>query len=152
MKPHSDTLTGIVLLIFCGIALWLTAGFTEVPIILSQNIPPTFFPRLVLMIIVGLSVVLILSGLRSEKKPSAKIPSTVLVTALVITVAVAVTEVAGIFPVLFLVSVVLPLCWKERRFHFIALLALFLPTSIYLIFTIILGVQFPHGLITDAFS
>ncbi len=152
MKPHSDTLVGIVLLIFCGIALWLTAGFTEVPIILSQNIPPTFFPRLVLMIIVGLSVVLILSGLRSAKKPNAKIPSTVLVTALVITVAVAATEVAGIFPVLFLVSVVLPLCWKERRFHFIALLALFLPTSIYLIFTIILGVQFPHGLITDAFS
>tara|TARA_B100000745_G_C20079289_1_gene368681 strand:+ start:344 stop:802 length:459 start_codon:yes stop_codon:yes gene_type:complete len=152
VKPHSDTLAGIVLLIFCGIALWLTAGFTEVPTILSQNIPPTFFPRLVLMIIAGLSVVLILGGLRSEKNPSAEIPPTVLITALVITVAVAVTDFVGIFPALFLVSVVLPLCWKEQRLHFIVLLALSLPTSIYLIFTIILGVQFPHGLIADAFS
>ncbi len=104
------------------------------------------------MIIAGLSVVLILGGLRSEKKPSAEIPSATLITALVITVAVAVTDFVGIFPALFLVSVVLPLCWKEQRLHFIVLLALSLPTSIYLIFTIILGVQFPHGLIADAFS
>ena len=152
MSLHPDTRVGIVLLIFCAAGFWLTAGFNEVPAMLSQNVPPTFFPRLVLTIIAGLSVVLILRGSHSHKTPVAEIPRLVFITALVIIAAVAVTEVVGTFPVLVLVSAVLPFCWKERRPHFIAFLAISLPASIYLIFTMALGVRFPRGLILEFFS
>lgn len=44
---YQDSYVGVTLLALCAIIYWLTTGFAEVPAILSQNVPPTFFPRLV---------------------------------------------------------------------------------------------------------
>lgn len=142
---HQDTMTGFVLLVFCAITYWLTTGFTEIPAMLSQNIPPTFFPRLVLSIIALLSILLIAMSIRRRPEITTRIPPAVWISGAIIALAGAVTGVLGTLPTLGLVAVVLPIAWGERRYPVIGALAVCLPGSIYVIFTLGLGVRFPVG-------
>lgn len=142
---HQDSLIGVCLIAFCAFVLWLTTGFDEVPPMLSQNVPPTFFPRLVLAIIALLSVLLILQGLRKERDVNERVEPAVYVTAAIIAVAGILLSYAGTFLTLFLIAIVLPIAWGERRLHFVGGLAICLPAAVYLVFTLALGVRFPSG-------
>lgn len=142
---HQDSLIGICLIAFCAFVFWLTTGFDEVPPMLSQNVPPTFFPRLVLAIIALLSVLLILQGLKKERDINETVEPAVYVTAAIIAVAGVLLSYAGTFLTLFVVAIVLPIAWGERRVHFIGALAVCLPAAVYLVFTLALGVRFPAG-------
>ena len=146
---HHDTMTGLVLLGLCAIAYWLTTGFDEVPAMLSQNVPPTFFPRLVLSVVAVLSVVLVATGIRREAQPSGSLPTTFWTTVAIISSAAILTGVLGTLMTLGVIAVALPLAWGERRYGLIGALAVFLPAAIYLIFTLGLGVRFPAGRILD---
>jgi hypothetical protein len=142
---HQDSLIGVCLILFCAFVFWLTTGFDTVPPMLSQNVPPTFFPRLVLVIISVLSVILILQGLKKKRDVNEKIEPAVFVTAAIVAVAGALLVYAGTMLTLFLVAIVLPIAWGERRLHFIGALAFSLPAAIYVLFTLALGVRFPVG-------
>lgn len=150
--PHPDIMVGVLLLIFCAIAFAITTTFPEVPAMLSQNIPPTFFPRLVLGIISILSLALIGSGLKQRRKAKSEVRPSVFVTAGVITLSVALIQLLGMLLTLSLLLVILPLCWGERRIHLIGILAVGVPFAIYLIFALALGVRFPAGMIMKLFS
>lgn len=142
---HQDCLIGVCLISVCAVVLWLTTYFDEVPSMLSQNVPPTFFPRLVLAIIAALSAILILQGLRKEREQHEHIAPAVFVTAAIIAVAGALLSVAGALVTLSLVATVLPIAWGERRAHLIGALALGMPIVVYVVFTLALGVRFPAG-------
>ena len=142
---HQDSLIGVCLIAFCAFVMWLTTGFDEVPAMLSQNVPPTFFPRLVLAIIAALSAVLVLQGLRKERQRHERIERAVFVTAAIIAVAGVLLSFIGTFVTLCLVAIVLPLAWGERRKHLIGALALGVPVGVYVVFTLALGVRFPAG-------
>ena len=146
---HQDSLIGVGLIAFCAFVFWLTTGFDEVPPMLSQNVPPTFFPRLVLGIIALLSLALIVAGLRKEREPKEKIEPAVFVTAAIIAIAGTLLSFAGTLLTLSLVAIVLPLAWGERRAHLIGALALGLPAAVYVIFSIALGIRFPVGRIFE---
>ena len=112
---------------------------------LSQNVPPTFFPRLVLVIIAVLSAILLLTGLRRERDPKDSVKPAVFVTAgIVVGTGILLTYI-GTFPTLFAIAVVLPLAWGERRLHLIGALAVGLPVAVYLVFSVALGIRFPAG-------
>ncbi|HSG64478.1 MAG TPA: tripartite tricarboxylate transporter TctB family protein [Gammaproteobacteria bacterium] len=142
---HQDSLIGVCLIAFCAFVFWLTTGFDEVPPMLSQNVPPTFFPRLVLAIIALLSVLLTLQGLKKDRDVNTMIEPAVYVTAAIIAATGVMLAYAGTFPTLFLVAIVLPIAWRERRWHLIGALAIGLPVAVYVIFTLALGVRFPSG-------
>lgn len=142
---HQDCLIGVCLIAFCAFVFWLTAGFDEVPAMLSQNVPPTFFPRLVLAIIAALSGILVIQGLAKARERNERVAPAVFVTGALIAVAGVLLSFAGTFLTLFLVAVVLPLAWGERRAHLIVALALGVPVTVYLVFTLVLGVRFPAG-------
>jgi len=142
---HQDSLIGVCIIAFCAFVFWLTTGFDEVPPMLSQNVPPTFFPRLVLAIIALLSLMLIVTGLRKESEPKEKIEPAVFVTAAIIAVAGVLLSFIGTLPTLFLVAIVLPVAWGERRAHLISALAVCLPAGVYLVFSFALGIRFPAG-------
>ena len=146
---HRDTITGLVLLGFCAIAYWLTTGFSEVPAMLSQNVPPTFFPRLVLSIVALLSMVLVATGIRREPEITGQLPTAFWTTVAIIASAGALASVLGTLLTLGIIAVALPVAWGERRYGRIGALAVCLPTGIYLIFTLGLGVRFPAGRILD---
>ncbi len=145
-------MVGLLLLIFCAIAFGITTTFPEVPAMLSQNVPPTFFPRLVLGIISILSLALIGSGFKQSRKAKRQVRPSVFVTAGVITLSVALIQLLGMLLTLSLLLVILPLCWGERRIHLIGILAVGVPFVIYLIFALALGVRFPAGMIMKLFS
>ncbi len=142
---HQDSLIGACLIAFCAFVFWLTTGFDEVPPMLSQNVPPTFFPRLVLAIIALLSLTLVISGLRRTAETKEIIEPAVFVTAAIIAVAGLLLSFIGALMTLFLVAIVLPIAWGERRTHLIGALAVCLPAAIYLIFSLALGIRFPAG-------
>jgi len=142
---HQDSLIGVCLIAFCAFVFWLTTGFDEVPPMLSQNVPPTFFPRLVLSIIALLSLALVLQGLKKEAKANEKIEPAVFVTAAIVAIAGLLLSFAGTLLTLSLVAIVLPIAWGERRARLIGALAVCLPAAVYLIFSFALGIRFPAG-------
>jgi len=142
---HQDSLIGVCLIAFCAFVFWLTTGFDEVPPMLSQNVPPTFFPRLVLVVISLLSLVLVVQGLKKKTDAKETIEPAVFVTAAIIAVAGLLLSYAGALLTLSLVAIVLPLAWGERRLHLIGTLAVCLPAAVYLIFSVALGIRFPAG-------
>ncbi len=146
---HHDTYVGVTLLALCAVIYWLTTGFTEVPAMLSQNVPPTFFPRLVLSFVAILSVVLIFNGLGKRPEVNVRIKPAVLVTAAIVVLAGLLAGLLGTLPTLALIAIALPLAWGERRLRPIGILAIGLPASIYLIFSVALGIRFPPGRLLD---
>ena len=146
---HHDTYVGVTLLALCAAIYWLTTGFTEVPAMLSQNVPPTFFPRLVLTFVAILSVVLIFNGLSKSPEINVRIEPAVPVTAAIVVLAGLLAGLLGTLPTLALIAIALPLAWGERRLRPISILAIGLPASIYLIFSVALGVRFPPGRLLD---
>jgi len=144
-RAHQDAIVGAVLLVFCAIVYWLTTGFEHVPVMLSQNVPPTFFPRLILSFIAVLSVVLIASGLRRETESKERLRPIVFATAALIALAPLAVRWLGTLPTLALLAAALPLLWGERRYGRIAALALATPIVVYVLFTLALGVRFAQG-------
>lgn len=161
-----DSLAGLAILGVCAVAWWLTAGFDEVPAILSQNVPPTFFPRLVIATAALLGGLLLAGGIRrravdladrataggppaSREVPggTALPPPVFWATAGLIAAAGVLIPLVGTLLTVGLVAIGLPLLWGERRFRLVAALALSLPGAIYAVFTLALGVRFPVGLI-----
>ena len=161
---NGDALAGLTIVAVCAVAWWLTTGFDQVPAMLSQNVPPTFFPRLVIAIAALLGVLLIAEGIRrgagepatratagdssalaEQVGRAALLPPVFWATAGVIAAAGVLVPLVGTLPTLGLVAVALPLLWGERRYRHVALLALGLPGGIYAVFTVGLGVRFPIG-------
>ena len=53
-----DLVLTVIILAFCGFVYYLTSGFEEVPQLLAQNLPPEWFPQLLLWTIIVLTVAL----------------------------------------------------------------------------------------------
>ena len=164
LLANRDSLAGLTVVGVCAVAWWLTAGFDEVPAILSQNVPPTFFPRLVIGTAALLGGLLVAGGIRRRTRESADHaaagdpstprgkaggaappPPVFWATAGLIAVSGVLVPLVGTLLTLGLVAIALPLLWGERRVRLVLALALGLPGAIYLVFTIALGVRFPVG-------
>ena len=144
---RGDVASGIALLLLSGATWYHTTTFREVPAALSQNVPPTFFPRLVLVVTAVLASSLVMSGWR---KPAAKpepIARTVLGTAAIYVAAVVLAPRLGFLSTVFVASIALPIYWGERRPARIAALACALPLVVHVVFTVALGMRFPRGLL-----
>ena len=161
---NRDSLAGLAVVGVCAVAWWLTAGFDEVPAILSQNVPPTFFPRLVIGTAALLGGLLVAGGIRRRAAeapgsadageastphdragPAGLPPPVFWATAGLVAAAGILVPLIGTLPTLGLVAILLPLLWGERRYRSVAVLALGLPGAIYTVFTLGLGVRFPIG-------
>ncbi|GEM_PF-3232259 len=144
---HHDVYVGFVMIVFCAVAFYVTTTFDSVPAMLSQNIPATFFPRLVLATITLLSVILIVSGLKRSAESLGSVPGSVFTTAAVITLAVFLVKPLGTLLTVGLLALTLTWLWGERQWSRIASLAIGLPAAIYLVFAIGLQVRFPRGVV-----
>jgi len=148
-RPHQDTIAGIVLLLFCALAFWLTTRFESLPAMLSQNVPPTFFPRIVVGLISLCSIALIVDGLKRTPEQRDTVKHSVLLSGGLIVLMPVSVWLIGSLPSISLFSIALPLLWGERRLHLPLLLAISLPAAVYLVFTLALGVRFPLGLVAS---
>lgn len=147
---RSEIGEGIVLLAFCAALYWLTTRFDSVPAALSQNVPPEFFPRLLLAFIAALSVVLMLrgGGKKAGAAPAAGAAADNkkgLAAAAAAWLGCALFHFAGALPAMLFICLALPLILGERRRGMLALYALGFPAAVYAVFAMLLEVRFPEG-------
>jgi len=143
---RQNAVAAAVLIAIVCVGYYWTTQFAEVPRALSQNVPPTFFPRLVLGAIALAAVALVLFAPRSPAA-RAPIPKEVLVTASLLVITVWLMPRVGMLATTSLFAILVPAYWGERRPKVLAALATALPLGIYLIFVLGLGMRLPRGLL-----
>lgn len=154
-EPAAVTRTDIgVTLVILAVAavLWLeTTTFEAVSTLLAQNIPPEFFPRLVLVTIVVLALVLPFEPLilkrRGARRRSAPLPAMTWITAVLLAAVAASTAWVGTLASMVLACLLLPVLWGERRMTRVIPFALLFPGAVALVFSGLLKVPFEPGLL-----
>jgi putative tricarboxylic transport membrane protein len=148
-----DLGVAVIVLVFCGWTYWLTTGFDEVSPLLTQNIPPEWFPRLLIWTIGVLTLVLPFEhrflkagreGLDKDRKT--RIPPMVFITAGLLCLTVLGIKVLGTFLTMILICVVLPVLWGERRWKVLLPFAVIFPIIVAVVFTQFLKVYFEPGM------
>lgn len=142
---RADDMVGGVILLFCAAVFAITTTFDEVPAMLSQGIPPTQFPRLLVGVIAFLVVVMMIQARRREAVEMKRVPTVAFATVGFLALFVAAIDWIGTFAAIFLFCLALPVLWGERRYAWIVVFAVLLPISIYILFSKVLGVRFPAG-------
>ena len=163
-SPSSSLIHGVdlkltlIILAICAALYYVTSTFDEVSPLLTQNIPPEWFPRLLIWFIVILSLILPFEHRFLEKGKkgldegrTTRIPMGAIVTAGLLVLVVAAIVVLGTFLAMVLVCAALPLLWGERRWKILIPYIILFPTLVALLFTKVLRVFFEPGLIGIAF-
>ena len=144
----------LIILAICGVLYYVTSTFDEVSPLLTQNIPPEWFPRLLIWFIAILSLVLpfehrfLIHGKKGlDEGRTARIPMGAIITAGLLTLMVASVAILGTFFAMIVVCAALPLLWGERRWKVLIPYIILFPTLVGLLFTKVLRVYFEPGLI-----
>jgi putative tricarboxylic transport membrane protein len=150
----TDLAIAAVLLTFCAWVYYLTTSFEEVAPLFAQDVPPEFFPRLLVWTIALLSVLLpfehlIKPGGRAHfhKARSKRIGRMAYLTIGLLILVVMSVALIGTYFATVLVCLLLPLLWGERRWVIMIPFAAIFPTLVMLLFAKGLGVYFESGLI-----
>jgi len=154
----TDLSLAVVILVVCGILYYLTTRFEKVPELMSQNIPPEWFPRLLIWVIVILTCIIPFEHLFHKKgkahldeNRSARIKPISIYSAILLCCIVLLMPWVGTAVSLVLVCALLPLLWGERRMKVIVPFAVVFPAMVTLLFTKVLGVYFEPGILSKVF-
>ncbi|MCH8918699.1 MAG: tripartite tricarboxylate transporter TctB family protein [Proteobacteria bacterium] len=146
-------ITGILLAI-SAFLYYETSTWETVAPVLSQNIPPTFFPRLVLGIIALFTLLLPFESYYAAKRGtdldedrSSKVEPITFITAAGLLFVVTLSEWLGTDLSMVLACVLLPVLWGERRLKFIIPFAIIFPLAVRIVFVEALNVHFLPGIL-----
>ena len=134
-----------VLVVFCAVVFWLTTRFEQVAVALSQNMPPQYFPRLLLGTILALTAVMLVESYFRPPKARRGLKPMVYYSVAALLVFVLAVKWLGLVVTMVLFGVLFPLLWGERRYGYLLAFAALFPAAVYLLFVRVLEVQFPHG-------
>ncbi len=142
----------IIILIGCGFLYWVTTGFEIVPDLFAQDVPPEFFPRLLIWTIVILTLALPFEhlflgekGKSLNKDRAHRIKPMAGITALLLFGVIVSILWLGTALSMFFVCLALPVLWGERRIKVIVPYAIILPMAVTVLFSYVLGVHFETG-------
>ncbi len=148
-----DTVIMAIILSICGALYYVTMSFDKVSDMLSQNIPPEFFPRFVMLLIAILALALPFEHLFQRRrgndldsKRRKKLRPLPYWTALVLVLLRFAMPHLGTFLAMIVVCLILPWLWGERRWKLILPFAVLFPLAVTLVFNRILGVYFEPGI------
>lgn len=148
----TDLVVAMILLAICGYLYYVTTTFEEVSAMLAQNIPPEFFPQLVLIIIailtLGVPFEHLLHARRGENidsERSDRIKRMPYFTGGLLVILVFGIPYLGMLLTMFAICLVLPLMWGERRLTLIIPFAILFPLAVTYLFNKILLVFFEPG-------
>jgi putative tricarboxylic transport membrane protein len=144
-----DLAIGAVVLAFTAVTYWISFDIAEAPAALAQNVQPATFPRMVLAVIASLTVVMMALGLQ-HKDRARDFPKPVMLMTGALMVAFAIAfEAIGPLVAMTLFCVVMPLIWGAGKSAGLIAYALLFPFAIYMLFGVVLDVNFPPGLIIN---
>ncbi len=151
-RLRADEAIGAVILVFVAVIIAITTAFDDVPTALSQGIPPEQFPRLISVIIACLAVILIIQARVREEKARKRVPLVTLLTTALLVIYVVLLDWLGTLAAMILFCFALPILWGERRYVWTAVYAILFPLGVYLLFSGVLEVRFPKGVLPALFG
>lgn len=149
----TDLIVAFIVIAICAFFYYSTTTFESVSNLLAQNIPPEFFPRWVLIIIVVLALGLPFEHLVHRKRGgnidserSERVKRMPYFSAGLLFVSIAAMPYVGTLLSTVGICLALPLLWGERRWRLIIPFALIFPLAVAYVFDRILLVQYEPGL------
>ena len=133
------------------ILLISTFTFDIVPPILNRGIQPATFPKGLLLLIIGLTLIVFYLSIKKPWKIEKKLPKTFFLTLLSFILFVIVSKTLDFFLAISLLSVFVSYCWGERRIFYLILVSIIFPIIVFIFFETILGLRFPPGIITNIY-
>jgi hypothetical protein len=150
---RTDFILAVVILAVCGTLYYITTTFDKVPAIMEQNIPPEWFPRLLLAVIALLTVIIPFEHLFLAKGKKgidedrrARIKPISIYSAILLCCIVGLMPWLGTLIAMVLVCALLPPLWGESRLKVIIPFAVIFPGLVALLFMEVLGVYFEPGI------
>ncbi len=150
----TDLRLSLVILAVCAALYYVTTTFEQVPDIFAQDIPPEFFPRLLIWTIVVLTLLMPFEHLylRRQKKDvdadrGVAVKPMAFASAGLLCLVVASMILLGTLLAMVLVCLALPLLWGERRLKVLIPYAVIFPGLVTLLFSQVMKVHFEPGLL-----
>jgi len=149
-----DTVVAVLLIAFIGFLYFATTRFDSVSPLFSQNIPPSMFPRMLLILVAALAlfmpfehILLKRKGKNIDKDRSDRVKPITWSTIAVLTVILAASEVMGTLLTLMSVCFFIPILWGERRLQVVVPFAIIFPVCVAALFELVLKVFFAPGIL-----
>ena len=139
------------IILFSTILLISTFTFDIVPPILNRGIQPATFPKGLLLLIIGLTLIVFYLSIKKPWKIEKKLPKTFFLTLLSFILFVIVSKTLDFFLAISLLSIFVSYCWGERRIFYLILVSIIFPIIVFIFFETILGLRFPPGIITNIY-
>ena len=139
------------IIIVSTILLISTFTFDIVPPILNRGIQPATFPKGLLLLIIGLTLIVFYLSIKKPWKIEKKLPKTFFLTLLSFILFVIVSKTLDFFLAISLLSIFVSYCWGERRIFYLILVSIIFPIIVFIFFETILGLRFPPGIITNIY-
>ena len=133
------------------ILLISTFTFDIVPPILNRGIQPATFPKGLLLLIIGLTLIVFYLSIKKPWKIEKKLPKTFFLTLLSFILFFIVSKTLDFFLAISLLSIFVSYCWGERRIFYLILVSIIFPIIVFIFFETILGLRFPPGIITNIY-
>ena len=133
------------------ILLISTFTFDIVPPILNRGIQPATFPKGLLLLIIGLTLIVFYLSIKKPWKIEKKLPKTFFLTLLSFILFVIISKTLDFFLAISLLSIFVSYCWGERRLFYLILVSIIFPIIVFIFFETILGLRFPPGIITNIY-
>ena len=133
------------------ILLISTFTFDIVPPILNRGIQPATFPKGLLLLIIGLTLIVFYLSIKKPWKIEKKLPKTFFLTLISFILFVIVSKTLDFFLAISLLSIFVSYCWGERRIFYLILVSIIFPIIVFIFFETILGLRFPPGIITNIY-
>jgi putative tricarboxylic transport membrane protein len=140
-----------VIIFISAILLISTFSFDIVPPILNRGIQPATFPKGLLVLIIGLTLIVYYLSTKKPWKVEKKLPKTFFLTLLSFFIFVIVSKTLDFFLAISFLSVFVSYCWGERRVFYLILVSIIFPIVVFIFFETILGLRFPPGIITNIY-
>ncbi|GEN26026.1 hypothetical protein HCU01_39750 [Halomonas cupida] len=147
-----DLLPGLLLLAMVAVLFAVTLQFDTVPAAFAQGMQSSAMPQLILLLIAALALVMIYQGHAQGEEEKPTMSWRFWATSALLLSAVFLFERLGITLTTALTCFAIPLLWGERRITRVAIYSIATPVCIYLLFTHVLQLRLPQGVLSPWLS
>ena len=144
-------IVSFIIIFISSILLFITFTFDIVPPILNRGIQPATFPKALLVLIIGLTLIIYYLSIKKPWKVKKKLPKTFFLTLLNFVLFIVVSKTLDFFLAISMLSVFVSYHWGERRIFYLLLVSIIFPIIVFIFFETILGLRFPPGIITNIY-
>ena len=139
-------------IVFVSIILLITTfTFDIVPPILNRGIQPATFPKALLILIIGLTLIIYYISIKKPWKIKKKLPKPFFLTLFSFVLFVFISKSLDFFLAISALCIFVSYCWGEKRIFYLFIVGIIFPLIVFIFFETILGLRFPAGIITNIY-